>query len=235
MNGFIGEFFGTMVLILLGAGTGASMNLNKTYAKGSNWLYASLSWGIAVTMGVYVAGMLGSQGHLNPAVTIPYAIFGLFPWHDVLPYLLGQFLGAFVGATLIMIQFYPHFKASPDEAAGNSVGIFATRPAIKSPVFNLLSEIIATFAFVFILLNLGNFTQGLKPLIVGLLIMVVGTGLGTTTGFALNPARDWAPRFAYTIWPVPHKGSAEWGYAWVPMCGPLIGGLIATGLETLLK
>jgi len=116
MNGFIGEFFGTMILIILGAGTGASINLNKTYAKGSNWTYVSVAWGMAVTMGVYVAGMLGSDGHLNPAVTIGFAAFGFFPWANVVPYLVGQFLGAFIGAAIVILQFYPHFKATPDEA-----------------------------------------------------------------------------------------------------------------------
>lgn len=235
MSGFIGEFFGTMILILLGAGTGAGFNLNKAYAKGTDWLFICVSWGLAVTMGVYVAGSLGSDGHLNPAVTIGFALFGFFPWDQVLSYLAGQFLGAFVGAALVIIQFLPHFKATPDEKSGNKVGIFATQPAIKSLPFNFLSEVIATFAFIFILLNLGDFTQGLKPFIVGTLILVIGAGLGTTTGFAINPARDWGPRFAYTILPVPNKGSAEWGYAWVPMFGPLVGGIAAAGLQFLLK
>ncbi|MTV82057.1 MIP/aquaporin family protein [Secundilactobacillus folii] len=234
MQGFIGEFFGTAILIILGTGSGAGVNLKKTYATGSNWTFVCLSWGMAVTMGVYVAGLLGSDGHLNPAVTIPYALFGLFPWHEVLPYLAGQFLGAFVGAVVVIIQFTPHFKATSSKS-GNSVGIFATVPAIKSPLFNFLSEVIATFSFVFILLNLGNFTTGLKPFIVGMLIFVIGTSLGTTTGFAINPARDWAPRFAYTIMPVPNKGSANWNYAWVPMCGPLVGGVIAAAIETAIK
>ncbi|KRM43942.1 aquaporin family protein [Lentilactobacillus parafarraginis] len=235
MHGFIGEFFGTMILILLGAGTSAGFNLNQSYAKGADWLFICVSWGLAVTMGVYVAGSLGSLGHLNPAVTIGYALFGFFPWDQVMPYLIGQFLGAFVGAALVIIQFRPHFKATPDEKSGNKVGIFATQPAIKSPLFNFLSEVIATFAFIFILLNLGDFTQGMKPFIVGTLILVIGAGLGTTTGFAINPARDWGPRLAYTILPVPNKGSAEWGYAWVPMFGPLIGGIAAAGLQFILK
>lgn len=235
MQGFIGEFFGTAFLIIFGTGSCAAVNLKKTYATGADWTYISLSWGMAVTMGVYIAGMLGSDGHLNPAVTIPYALFGLFPWHNVVPYLLGQFLGAFVGATLVIIQFTPHFKATKGEEAGNTVGIFATKPAISSPLFNFLSEVIATFAFVFALLNLGNFTTGLKPFIVGMLIFVVGTGLGSTTGFAINPARDWAPRFAYTIMPVPNKASAHWNYAWVPMFGPLLGGIIATAIKVAIK
>lgn len=234
MSGFIGEFFGTMVLIILGTGCGAAINLNKSYAQGSNWLFVSIAWGMAVTFGVYVAASFGAQGHLNPAVTIGFACFGFFPWREVLPYLLGQFLGGFVGALLVIIQYYPHFKATKTAADGNQVGIFATVPAIKNNLFNFLSEMIATFTFVFALLNLGDFSKGLKPLIVGLLIMVVGQALGGTTGFALNPARDWSPRLAYTIFPIPHKTSGNWSYAWVPMCGPIVGGILAAGLQSLL-
>lgn len=189
---------------------------------------------MAVTFGVYVAGNFGSQGHLNPAVTLGFAAFGFFPIKSVLPYLLGQFLGAFVGAAIVIIHYAPHFQAAKSSAEGNSVGIFATGPAIKNPLFNFLSEMIATFTFIFCLLNLGDFTKGLKPLIVGLLIMVVGQALGGTTGFALNPARDFAPRLAYAILPVPNKGDANWGYAWVPVLGPIAGGLAAAFLQMLL-
>lgn len=234
MSGFIGEFFGTLILMVLGAGTGASVNLKRTYGTGSNWTMVCIAWGLAVTMGVYVAGALGSDGHLNPAVTLGFATFGFFPWAQVFPYLLGQFLGAFVGAAIVMVQFYPHFKETKNPAE-NSVGVFATRPAIQSPLFNFLSEVIATWTFIFILLNLGDFTQGLKPFIVGTVIAVVGMALGTTTGFALNPARDWGPRLAYTLLPVPNRGNAEWSYAWVPMCGPIVGGLLAAGLQVILK
>lgn len=233
MGGFVGEFFGTMILILLGCGACASRALKNSYGAGSDWGYICFSWGLAVTMGAYVAGALGSNGHLNPAVTVPYAIFGLFPWKSVIPYLLGQFLGAFVGAVLVIIQFYPHFKVTTKEE-GNGVGIFATQPAINNPLFNFISEVIATFGFVFILLNLGNFTTGLKPFIVGAVIAVVGTCLGTTTGFALNPARDWGPRIAYTLIPVPHKNSPEWNYSWVPMFGPLVGGCLACAIKVML-
>lgn len=235
MNGFIGEFFGTFILILLGTGTSASYNLKKTYAEGTDWSYICISWGLAVAMGVYTAGVLGSMGHLNPAVTIGFAVAGMFKWSLVVPYLLGQFLGAFCGAAVVIIHFWPHFKASKTEADGNVVGIFATMPAIDAPIWNFLSELIATFAFVFILLNLGNFTVGLKPFIVGTLITVVGMALGTTTGFAINPARDWGPRLAYTILPVPNGQSGHWNYAWVPMCGPLVGGILASLLEVAIK
>ncbi|MDF7638194.1 aquaporin family protein [Lactobacillus sp. ESL0791] len=235
MNGFIGEFLGSMIFILLGVGVCAGQNLQKANARNSSWLYMAISWGLALTMGVYVAGTFGSQGHLNPAVTIGQAIFGFFPWAKVFPYLAGQFLGAFVGAALVILHYYPHFKASKNEAEGNHVGVFATRPAINAPFWNFVSETIGTFAFIFVLLNLGDFTQGLKPFICGITLAAVGAALGSTTGFALNPARDWSPRLVYTILPVPNRGNAEWRYAWVPMFGPLVGGILAAGLKFILK
>jgi glycerol uptake facilitator protein len=234
MNGFIGEFLGTMILIVLGAGCGAGIHLKKTYSHGESWLYLTIAWGLAVTFGVYVAGQFNSAGHLNPAVTIGFAAFGFFPWKEVPGYLLGQFLGAFVGATIVALQYKPHFSKSVNESEGNYIGIFSTTPALKSPLYNFLSELIATFFFVFILFNLGNFTQGLKPLIVGLLITVVGQALGGTTGFAINPARDFSPRLAYSLLPIPNKGNAEWNYAWVPVVGPLVGGLLAGALQFML-
>lgn len=236
MNGFVGEFFGTCVLIVLGQSVAAGGNLNKTFGKatGTNWFYITFAWGVAVTMGVYVAGSLGSLGHLNPAITIAYALFGLFPWNHVIPYLLGQFLGAFLGATIVIIHFYPQFKAAKTIRDGNSVAIFATKPTIKNDLFNFLSEFIATFFFTQILLNLGDFSQGLKPFVVGLVIFIIGAGLGTTTGFALNPARDLAPRLAYTILPVPNKDGAHWEYAWVPLLGPIGGAIAATAIQSLI-
>lgn len=214
MSGFTGEFLGTMVLIILGVGCCAGVNLKGNYAKGSDWTFVCLAWGMAVTLG--------------------FAAFGFFPIKSVLPYLLGQFLGAFVGAAIVIIHYAPHFQAAKSSAEGNSVGIFATGPAIRNPLFNFLSEMIATFTFIFCLLNLGDFTKGLKPLIVGLLIMVIGQALGGTTGFALNPARDFAPRLAYAILPVPNKGDANLEYAWVPVLGPIAGGLAAAFLQMFL-
>ena len=233
MNGFLGELMGTMILIVLGTGCGAAVNLKRNYAHGSNWLFITIAWGLAVTFGVYVAGSVGSQGHLNPAVTIALAVFGKFPSSQVLPYLAGQFLGAFIGAVIVAIHYYPQFKETKSDE-GNNVGIFTTGPAIKNNLFNFLSEFIGTFIFIFSLLNLGDFTQGLKPLIVGLLIMVIGQTLCGTTGFALNPARDFAPRLAYAILPIPNKGLANWSYAWVPILGPICGGLLAVFLKTLI-
>lgn len=235
MTGFIGEFFGTMIMVVFGIGTGAAINLKHSYARNSNWLFVSIAWGMAITFGVYVAGALGSEGHLNPAVTLGFAIFNNFPMAKVGPYILAQFLGAFVGSGLIIIQYYPHFKASKTAEDGNHVGIFGTAPSIENPVFNFLGELIATFIFIFTLLNLGDFTQGIKPIVCGLLVMVLAMALGSTTGLALNPARDWAPRLAYTILPIPHKGSANWKYAWVPLVGPTLGAFLAAGLEKLIK
>lgn len=231
MNGFVGEFFGTAVMVIFGAGTGAEVNLQKTNGHGANWFMVCLSWGMAVAFGAYVGGALGSLGHLNPALTVPYAICGLFPWKNVVPYLCGQFLGAFVGAIIVILHYWPHFKATKTLEEGNTVGIFATLPAISSPFWNFLSEVIATFSLAFVLLHMGaKIADGLTPLLVGFLIFVVGVALGGTTGFAMNPARDWGPRLAYTILPVPNKTSARWDYAWVPMVGPLVGGLLAAAL-----
>ena len=137
MNGFLGEFLGTMILIVLGVGCGAGISLNKAYAKGQGWLFVALAWGMAVTFGVYVAGQFGSQGHLNPAVTIGFAAFGFFPWSQVMPYLLGQFLGAFVGAALVILHYYPHFKATKADE-GNSVGDLRDRPSHQQSCFQLL-------------------------------------------------------------------------------------------------
>ncbi|MBP2621310.1 MIP/aquaporin family protein [Streptococcus panodentis] len=230
MEKYMGEFLGTLVLIVFGTGVGASVNLNKALAKGfaPSWFTVVFAWGLAVTLGIYTAGFYDTGGHLNPAVTLAFAVGGMFPWNQVAGYILAQFLGAFCGAAIISLVFYPHFKETKTEE-GNSVGIFATGPAIKNPVYNLLSEIAATFFFIFVLLMMthGEITPGLTPLLVGFLIMAVGLSLGSTTGFALNPARDLGPRLAYALLPIPNKGSVNWDYAWIPILGPIIGAIIA--------
>ncbi|GFZ26303.1 MIP/aquaporin family protein [Lactobacillus corticis] len=234
MHGFIGEFLGTFVLLAFGVGTGAEISLKKTLGRGEDWIFVTFSWGLAIALGVYVAGSFGSDGHLNPAVTLAFAMFNGFPWKDVLPYIAGQFLGAFCGATMAAIHYWPQFKATKTAEEGNNIGVFATGATINNPLFNFLNEVGDTFLLTFVLLNLGNFTTGLKPIVVGFLIMVIGQAFGGTTGFAMNPARDWGPRLAYTILPIPNKGDANWSYAWIPMVGPIVGAILATWLHGLL-
>lgn len=226
---YFGEFIGTFVLMIFGAGVGASINLEYAYAKGSikaSWIMIALGWGLAVMLGVYTAAYFGAPGHLNPAVTIAFAAGGIISWKVVPGFVLAQICGAFLGASVVALQFYPHFKKTKVEQ-GNTVGIFATVPAIDNKKFNFISEIVATFTFVLCLLTLGNFAEGLKPFIVGLLIVAIGFSLGSTTGYAINPARDFGPRLAYAVLPIPNKGSANWDYSWIPIVGPIIGGLLA--------
>ena len=217
MEKYLGEFLGTMVLIVFGNGLGASLNLNKAIAKNfaPSWFTAVFAWGLAVT--------------------IAFAIGGSFPWDQVFGYIIAQVAGAFVGAAIITVMYHTHFKETSQEE-GNSVGIFATGPAIPNPFYNLLSEIIATFFFIFALLMIthGEITPGLTPVLVGLLIMAVGLSLGSTTGFALNPARDFGPRLAYAILPIPNKGDANWSYAWIPIVGPTIGAILAVLLVNIM-
>lgn len=235
MSELLGEFFGTMVMVALGVGTGAAVNLKKSYAKNANWFYIIFAWGLAVTFGVYVAANFGSKAHLNPAVTLGMAVGGYFPWDKVFTYIVAQFIGAFFGGLIPYIHYYAHFKETKNEVEGNHVGIFATGPATNSPIFNFIDETIDTFIFVFVLIHLGNFGEGLKPFIAGFLVIVIGLALGPTTGLAMNPARDWSPRLVYTIFPVPYKSTANWSYAWVPMCGPLLGGILAALLNYSLQ
>lgn len=234
MNGAIlGEFWGTFVLILFGTGFGLSNNLNKGYAKvvGTNWLTIVASWGMAVMLGVYVAIALGAPGHLNPAVSISGAIGGSITFATAIIYSVVQIAGALLGAVVAAISFWTHFaETKPEE--GNTVGNFATSPAIPNKPMNLISEIIATFAFVLpvqFLTRPGVINIELLPIVLGLLVFAVGAGFGSTTGYAINPARDLGPRLAYALLPLPNKAqnSANWGYAWVPILGPIIGATLA--------
>ncbi|WP_265459050.1 MIP/aquaporin family protein [Enterococcus sp. HY326] len=233
-----GEFIGTFVLILFGSGVGASTSLKKTLAKGAghDWLYVAFGWGVAVMLGVYTSGFFGSPGHLNPAVTIGFAVNGTFEWGQVVPFILAQVAGAFVGALLAAIQFWPHFKETKTDE-GNSVGIFATGPAIPNTLFNLLSEIIATFAFVLSIqiLPASDMPVGLQPLVLVFVLVAIALSLGTTTGYAINPARDFGPRLMYVLMPIPNKGGANWGYAWIPIVGPIVGACLATLLIAALS
>lgn len=222
----IGEIIGTLILVLLGDGVVAGVSLRKSKAEGAGWVAITLGWGAAVTIGAYAAGYM-SFAHLNPAVTIGMAIAGNIGWNMVVPYILGQMIGAILGAILLYIHYYPHWKETEDPAA--ILGTFATGPAIRSLGANLISEIIGTFMLVFALLAFGmnKFGEGLNPIAVGTLILVIGLSLGGTTGYAINPARDLGPRLAHAFLPIPNKGDSDWGYAWVPVLGPIIGGSLA--------
>jgi glycerol uptake facilitator protein len=229
MNPTLGEFIGTFVVLFFGTGVGCSINLKKTLATavGSNWVLVAIGWGVAVMLGVYAAGYFGAPGHLNPAVTISFAIGGLIQWSLVVPFVLAQLAGAFVGALVSAILFWPHFVETAKEQQ-NQVGVFATGPAIKNTFFNFLSEVIATFAFIFTLLLLpGEFADGLKPLILLFLLVGLAFSFGSTTGYAINPARDLMPRLVYTILPIPNKASSNWSYVWIPIVGPIVGAIIA--------
>ena len=222
---FLAEMIGTMVLIIFGGGVVAGHLLKKSKAEGSGWIAISVAWGLAVTMGVYVSGTV-SDGHLNPAVTVSFAAIGEFPWNMVPTYIAGQLIGAILGACVVYLNYLPHWKETKDQ--GLKLGVFATDPAIPHYPSNVISEAIGTAVLIFGLLAIGanQFTDGLNPFIVGLLITAIGFSLGGTTGYAINPARDLGPRIAHFLLPIHGKGPSNWNYAWVPIIGPLLGGVI---------
>nr|WP_276580230.1 MIP/aquaporin family protein [Lacticaseibacillus parakribbianus] len=233
MTQALGEFIGTLVLVLLGDGVVAGVSLAKSKAQGAGWLAIALGWGLAVTLGVYAAAFLG-PAHLNPAVTLAFAASGHFPWAGVVPFIAAQMLGAFVGAVLVWLQYWPHWQETHDQAA--ILGTFATAPAIRNPLANFFSEALGTLVLVFMLLAFtkGQWTAGLAPLGVGALITAIGFSLGGTTGYAINPARDLGPRLAHAVLPIAGKGGADWGYAWIPVLGPVVGGTLGAWLFNLL-
>lgn len=230
MNSYVAEFFGTLLLILLGNGVVAGVVLKGTKSENAGWLTIVMAWGLAVTFAIYAVGSI-SGAHLNPAVTIALAYSGNFAWSDVPMYCLAQLLGAFAGAILVWIQFHPHWRRTEDASA--KLAVFCTAPAIRSLLPNLISEIIASAVLVLGLLILGgnSFAEGLNPLVVGALIIAIGLSLGGTTGFAINPARDLGPRIAHFILPISGKRDSDWGYAWIPVVGPIIGGLVGAFLH----
>ena len=226
MSPFLGEVLGTMLLILLGDGVVAGVVLNKSKSQNSGWIVITVGWGLAVAMAVYAVGAI-SGAHLNPAVTIALASIGKFDWAQVPGYIVAQMIGAFLGAVLVWLHYYKHWEATEDKGA--KLAVFSTGPAIRSKWANLLSEIIGTFVLVFGILAIGanKFADGLNPFIVGTLIISIGISLGGPTGYAINPARDLGPRIAHALLPIPGKGDSDWGYSWIPVVGPILGGIIA--------
>ncbi|KPQ00909.1 MAG: glycerol uptake facilitator GlpF [Bacteroidetes bacterium HLUCCA01] len=247
MSPFLGEFIGTAILILLGNGVVANVVLNQTKGNNSGWIVITLGWGMAVFTAVYVTGQF-SGAHINPAVTVGLATAGLFDWAMVPMYIGAQMLGAAFGALLVWLAYKDHFAATED--GGAKLAVHSTGPAIRNTGSNLITEIIGTVMLVFGVFYLASpgFTSidgellqaitidgqqvgfglgSLSALPVGLLVLAIGLSLGGPTGYAINPARDLGPRIMHAILPIPNKGSSDWGYAWIPVVGPILGAVIA--------
>jgi glycerol uptake facilitator len=224
---FGAEVIGTAILILLGNGVVACVLLNLSKGQNSGWIVITFGWGMAVMTAVFAVGQF-SGAHLNPAVTIGFAVAGTIDWSDVPEYLAGEFVGAFIGATLVWLAYLDHWKETEDP--GLKLACFSTAPAIRNTVSNCITEIIGTFMLVFGILawfnNQATADTGLGGLLVGLLVFAIGLSLGGPTGYAINPARDLGPRIMHAILPIPGKGPSDWGYAWIPVVAPIIGGVI---------
>jgi glycerol uptake facilitator protein len=232
MDIFLPELIGTMLLIIFGDGVVANVVLNKTKGQNSGWIVIATGWAMAVVVGVYaVAGYTGA--HINPAVTIALLSIGKVTFDKAILYILGQFAGAFIGAVIVWLAYHEHFAVTEDK--GLKLAVFCTGPALRTPGWNLLTEIIGTFALVFGVLSMlstrnlvehTGLAPALAPFIVGLLVWAIGLSLGGPTGYAINPARDLGPRIAHAVLPIAGKGSSDWGYSWIPVIGPIIGGII---------
>lgn len=234
------EFIGTFLLVLLGEGVVANVVLKRTKGHDSGWIVITAGWAFAVTVGVY-ASKAASGAHLNPAVTIAQAAAGNFALTKVPGYLMAQLLGAFAGACMVWLAYRPHFAATDDPAA--KLAVFGTGAEIRNPVDNLICEAIGTFTLVFglaMIFSESNFPKGspletgFTPVLVGLLVWAIGVSLGGPTGYAINPARDLAPRLAHALLPIPGKGSSDWSYAWVPIAGPIAGGVAGALVHKVL-
>jgi len=237
---FVGELLGTMILILLGNGVVANVVLSKTKGNNSGWIVITAGWCFAVLCGVFVAQATGSpEADLNPAVTLAKMFRGTTV-NDGLVRMAGEMVGAFLGAVLVFLAYYQHFAATEDK--GGKLAVHSTGPAIRNPLWNLITEIIGTFVLVFVIFAIfskiggtaGNPAAGVGPYLVACLVWGIGLSLGGPTGYAINPARDLGPRIAHAILPIPNKGSSDWGYAWIPVVGPLVGGVIAALLANVL-
>lgn len=214
-----------MILIVLGGGVVAGSLLKFSKGENGGWVVITIAWGLAVAMAAYAVGGI-SGAHLNPALTIAFAIIGTFPWADVPLYVIAQLLGAMFGAIIVYFAYLPHWAETED--AGAKLGVFATSPAIRHPLSNVATEMIGTFILLLAILALGGnvIVDGVNPILVGLLVVVIGMSLGGPTGYAINPARDLGPRIAHFLLPIPGKRDSDWSYAWVPIVGPIIGGAL---------
>lgn len=227
MNNFLAELIGTAILVILGDGVVGGVLLAKSKAQNSGWIVITAGWGFAVAIAVYAVGSF-SGAHINPAVTIGLASIGGLGWDQVPLYLAGQFIGAFIGAVVVYLHYLPHWGETEDP--GLKLAVFSTGPAIRNTGSNVVSEIIGTFVLVFgvlaIVANAAPGETGLTPLLIGILVFSIGLSLGGPTGYAINPARDLGPRIAHAVLPIAGKGSSDWEYSWVPVAGPIIGGVL---------
>ncbi|MBN8221374.1 MAG: aquaporin family protein [Spirochaetes bacterium] len=230
LSPFWGEFFGTMVLIILGTGVVAGVLLEKSKAQNAGWIVITTGWAFAVTLGIFTAKAFGSpDAHLNPAVTLAFAIkSGSFA--NVPVFFAAQFAGAFAGAIVTWLHYLPHWGETKNP--GLKLAVFSTDPAIRHPIANSISEIIGTLVLIvgvyaIFSRGVGGISAGIGPLLVGILVWAIGLSMGGTTGYAINPARDLGPRLAHALLPIPGKGSSDWRYAWIPVVAPLVGGAVA--------
>ena len=235
MKPFLGEMIGTMLFVLLGNGVVANVVLQRTKGNNSGWIVITFGWAMAVFLGVYASNALGGSGHLNPAVTIALAVASDFDSSLVGTYVAAQFAGAFTGAIIVWIAYKQHFDQTENKDL--KLAVFSTAPAIRNPLYNLLTEAIGTFILLFGALTASKSAASmgaLDALPVALLILGIGLSLGGPTGYAINPARDLGPRIAHFILPIPGKRNSDWEYSWIPVVGPIIGALIAVKVFTLL-
>ncbi len=227
------EVLGTMILIILGDGVVANVTLSKSKGNSSGWIVITTGWGFAVGIAVYVVGWVGGA-HLNPAVTIGLASIGAFPWALVPAYIGAQMVGAFLGAVVVYLAYHDHFAATDD--ADGKLGVFCTGPAIRSNLWNLVTEIIGTAMLLLGILGITNSQNNmgaLGALVIGILIWAIGLSLGGPTGYAINPARDLGPRIAHAILPIPGKRDSDWSYSWIPIVGPIIGGVLGAWIYNI--
>jgi|SRR5579859_2674787 len=240
-NQFLGELLGTMMLIILGDGVVANVLLTKSKGNNSGWIVITAGWAFAVLCGVFVAQATGSpNADLNPAVTVAKMIIGGTGGttiSDGITRIIAEFIGAFIGAVIVFLAYFDHWGVTSD--AGLKLAVHSTGPAIRSPIWNLITEIIGTFVLVFVIFaifgKLGTPPAGgVGPFLVALLVWGIGLSLGGPTGYAINPARDLGPRIAHAVLPIPGKGGSDWGYSWIPVVGPIIGAILAAVLKLVI-
>lgn len=230
----MGEFFGTMVLIIFGAGVVANVLLKKSKAEGGGWIVIATGWGFGVMLGVFAAIAAGApQADINPAVTLAKTMLGIYTVPAALATMLAQLVGGIAGGIVVWLAFLPHWEVTEDKGA--KLAVFCTAPAIRNPFANVLCEIIGTVMLIVPIFAIfskpvGALAPGFGPYLVGMLVWAIGLSLGGPTGYAINPARDLGPRIAHALLPIAGKGDSDWQYAWVPVVAPLVGGMLAFGI-----